>query len=43
MDWVVACEAKDDTPERPLEALVAINTATGEVNRVETRARVFLP
>ena len=42
-DWVVACEAKDDSPERPQEALVAINTATGEVNRVETRARVFLP
>jgi len=42
-DWVVACEAKDDSPERPQEALVAINTATSEVNRVETRVRVFLP
>lgn len=47
-DWVVACEGRSDLsdlasgmPEQ--EALVAINVETGQVNRVETRVRVFLP
>jgi len=42
-DWVVACEAKDDRYMPEQEALVAINTATGEINRVKTRVRIFLP
>ena len=42
-EWVVACEAKDDGLLLQQDALVAINIATGQINRVKTRARIFLP
>lgn len=42
--WVVACEVDDSMNLEPgQQALVAIDVESGEVNRVETRARVFLP
>lgn len=42
--WLVACEVDDITSLDPdTEALTAINIATGDINRVETRTRIFLP
>jgi hypothetical protein len=44
-DWLVACETDRDVADSINEqiALVAINVETGEINRVETPTRIFLP
>jgi hypothetical protein len=42
--WVVACEVVDPLAMDPAhDALVAIEVESGEMNRVQTTARVFLP
>lgn len=42
--WIVACEVEDPFDLDPKQvALVAIDLTTGEMNRVETTTRVFLP
>ena len=40
--WVLACEGNLEMPEPDQVALVAIDLATGETTRVETRSRLFL-
>lgn len=43
-DWLVACEVDDVTSLDPHpQALTAIHIVTGDINRVETRTRIFLP
>jgi hypothetical protein len=43
-NWLVACEVDDSMSTEPdQQALIAIEVESGEVNRVETRTRVFLP
>jgi hypothetical protein len=42
--WILACEVEDTMSLEPApDALVAIEVTSGEVNRVETRTRAFLP
>ena len=43
IDWLVACEVLSHPLESDQVALTAINIASGEVRRVETPSRVFLP
>lgn len=42
-DWVVTCGVTPDPMDSIQVALTAINITTGEVRRVETPSRVFLP
>ena len=41
--WIVACEGAHPGPEPPQVALVAIELPTGEISRVVSRSRLFLP
>jgi len=43
VEWLVACEVVPDPNQSVQVALTAINITTGEVRRVETPSRVFLP
>lgn len=43
-EWVVACEVDDVTNLDPhQQAVTAINVSTGDINRLMTRTRIFLP
>ncbi|MGH8945810.1 MAG: hypothetical protein ACRDVL_06665 [Acidimicrobiia bacterium] len=43
-NWVLACEVDDPLSMEPEQrALVSIDLSTGEMRRVETRVRIFLP
>lgn len=43
--WIIACESAGVPAGEPVEqiSLVAINVKTGEINRVQTPVRLFLP
>ncbi len=41
--WIVACLDDEARPEFEMNSIAAIDVATGEINVVATRARIFLP